>query len=204
MIIQTGSEIGNYKILSKIGSGGMGDVFLAEDTRLARRVAIKFLNQDLGKDAEKLSRFVQEAKTTSALTHPNILTVFEIGDFNGKPFIATEFIDGDTLRDRLSKEPLELGAALDITLQITAALAAAHEAGVIHRDIKPENIMIRKDGLLKGPGLWSCKTRPDFDRKHSNNGSSIRYPFRDNRGYRRLHVPRAGQGSQNRQPQRYF
>ncbi len=160
MTIETGLEIGNYKIVSNIGSGGMGEVFLAEDTRLNRRIAIKFLNEDVGSDVEKLSRFIQEAKTASALNHPNILTVFEIGDFNGTPYIATEFIDGETLRERLAKDPLDLDSAMGLTLQITAALAASHDAGVIHRDLKPENIMIRNDGLVKVLDFGLAKLAP--------------------------------------------
>jgi serine/threonine protein kinase/Tfp pilus assembly protein PilF len=142
--------LSHYRIVSKIGAGGMGEVYLAQDTRLDRKVAIKFLNEEFSKDADKLTRFVQEAKAASALNHPNILTVYEIGDVDGKNYIATELIDGKTLREHLShKESLPLNTILKIGVQVSEALSAAHQAGIIHRDIKPENIMLRKDGYAK-------------------------------------------------------
>ncbi len=128
----------------------MGEVYLAQDTKLDRKVAIKFLQQEFSKDADKLGRFIQEAKAASALNHPNILTVYEIGEVDGKNYIATELIDGQTLREHLShKESLQLNAILKIGVQVSEALSAAHQAGIIHRDIKPENIMLRKDGYAK-------------------------------------------------------
>src|SRR5258707_4098867 len=133
-----------------IGAGGMGQVYLAQDTKLDRKVAIKFLHEEFSKDADKLNRFVQEAKAASALNHPNILTVYEIGEVDGKNYIATELIDGKTLREHLShKESLPLNTILKIGVQVAEALSAAHQAGIIHRDIKPENIMLRKDGYAK-------------------------------------------------------
>src|SRR6266540_4254860 len=144
------SCISHYRIVSKIGAGGMGEVYLAQDTKLDRKVAIKFLNEEFSQDANKLKRFIQEAKAASALNHPNILTVYEIGDVDGKNYIATELIDGQTLREHLSlKESLSLNPVLKIGVQVAEALSAAHHAGIIHRDIKPENIMIRKDGYAK-------------------------------------------------------
>src|SRR6202171_6469976 len=137
-------------IVSKIGAGGMGEFYLAEDTKLDRKVAIKFLHEAFSKDADKLARFIQEAKAASALNHPNILTVYEIGEVNGKNYIATELTDGQTLREHLShKESLQLNSILKIGVQVSEALSAAHQAGIIHRDIKPENIMLRKDGYAK-------------------------------------------------------
>ena len=128
----------------------MGEVYLAQDTKLDRKVAIKFLHEEFSKDADKLNRFVQEAKAASALNHPNILTVYEIGEVDGKNYIATELIDGHTLREHLShKESLQLNSILKIGVQVSEALSAAHQAGIIHRDIKPENIMLRKDGYAK-------------------------------------------------------
>ncbi len=145
-----GRSLGHYRIISKIGAGGMGEVYLAEDTKLDRKVAVKFLNDEFSQDADKLKRFVQEAKAASALNHPNILTVYEIGESEGKNYIAAEFIEGETLRVRLSaKEPISLNAILKIGIQVAEALTAAHAAGIIHRDIKPENIMIRRDGYAK-------------------------------------------------------
>ena len=144
------TTLSHYRIVSKIGAGGMGEVYLAEDTKLDRKVAIKFLNEEFSKDSDKLRRFVQEAKAASALNHPNILTVYEIGEVDGKNYIATELIDGHTLREHLSrKEPLSLNATLKIGIQVAEALSAAHQAGIIHRDIKPENTMIRRDGYAK-------------------------------------------------------
>ena len=140
----------HYVIISKLGSGGMGEVYLAQDTKLDRKVAIKFLHEGFSKDADKLGRFIQEAKAASALNHPNILTVYEIGEADGNNYIATELIDGQTLREHLShKESLQLSAILKIGIQVSEALAAAHQAGIIHRDVKPENIMLRKDGYAK-------------------------------------------------------
>jgi eukaryotic-like serine/threonine-protein kinase len=148
--LATNTTLSHYRIVSKIGAGGMGEVYLAQDTKLDRKVAIKFLNQEFSKDEDKLNRFVQEAKAASALNHPNILTVYEIGEIEGKNYIATELIDGHTLRQHLTAiEPLPLNQILKIGVQVSEALAAAHQAGIIHRDIKPENIMIRKDGYAK-------------------------------------------------------
>jgi serine/threonine protein kinase/Flp pilus assembly protein TadD len=150
MKLSSGSKVGHFKILSQIGKGGMGEVYLAEDLKLDRRVAIKFLNEKYSQDQEKLRRFIQEAKATSALNHPHILTIHEIDEFEGNHYIATEYIEGETLRDHLNKkDTLSLNRILKIGIQTAEALFAAHEAGIIHRDIKPENIMIRKDGYVK-------------------------------------------------------
>ena len=146
---ENGERVGHYEIISPIGEGGMGEVFLAKDTRLNRSVALKLLAAHITEDANRVSRFRQEALATSALNHPNIVTIYEIGEWRGRDFIATEFIDGMTLRDVLREKKLSIGEALDIALQTASALAAAHGAGIVHRDIKPENIMIRPDGLVK-------------------------------------------------------
>ncbi|HQX56047.1 MAG TPA: protein kinase [Pyrinomonadaceae bacterium] len=143
------TELSHYRIVSKIGEGGMGEVYLAKDTKLDRRVAIKVLSGDAAGDDDRIRRFMLEAKAASALNHPNILTVFEMGTVDGLRYIATEFISGETLRDRLNREPMTLRETLDVGVQAAAALNAAHEAGIIHRDIKPENIMVRDDGLVK-------------------------------------------------------
>ena len=143
------SLLGHYRILQKIGAGGMGEIYLAEDTRLERKVALKILPLEFAEDSERMSRFVREAKSASALNHPNIITIHEINEYENTHFIATEFIDGEMLRDRLRKEELTIEEALDIAVQTVSALSVAHEAGITHRDIKPENIMIRRDGLVK-------------------------------------------------------
>jgi eukaryotic-like serine/threonine-protein kinase len=144
-----GELIGHYRIESLIGIGGMGEVYLARDERLGRKVALKLLPERLTADETQLSRFKTEARAASALNHPNILTVYEIGAEGNRQFIATEFIEGMTLRASLRCERMNLHAALEIAVQVASALAAAHEAGVVHRDIKPENIMLRPDGYAK-------------------------------------------------------
>src|SRR5437899_3331095 len=143
-------SISRYRILEKLGAGGMGEVFLAEDTKLGRKVALKILAEELTQNRDRLSRFDQEAYAASALNHPNILTIYEMGDEGGRHYIATEFVDGVTLRKRLSSGvPMELEEVLDIAIQIAGALEEAHAAGIVHRDIKPENIMIRRNGHVK-------------------------------------------------------
>jgi TolB-like protein/Tfp pilus assembly protein PilF len=144
-----GESIGHYRIESLIGAGGMGEVYLARDELLGRKVALKFLPERLTTEATQLSRFKTEARTASALNHPNILTVYEIGTEGSRQFIATEFIEGPTLRASLEHGRMNLHDALGIAVQAASALAAAHEAGVVHRDIKPENIMLRPDGYVK-------------------------------------------------------
>ena len=143
------TSISRYRILQKLGAGGMGEVYLAEDTKLGRKVALKLLSEELTHNRDRLSRFDQEAYAASALNHPNILTIYEMGDEGGRHYIATEFIDGITLRRRLAGQPMDLTEILDIAIQITGALEEAHAAGIIHRDIKPENVMIRKNGHVK-------------------------------------------------------
>src|SRR6478736_4105550 len=144
-----GKLIGHYRIESLIGVGGMGEVYLARDERLGRKAALKLLPHSLTADEAQLSRFKNEARSASALNHPNILTVYEIGAEGNRQFIATEFIEGITLRASLAGGRINPHAALEIAVQVASALAAAHEAGVVHRDIKPENIMLRPDGYAK-------------------------------------------------------
>src|SRR5436190_1675762 len=143
------STISRYRILEKLGSGGMGDVYLAEDMRLGRKVALKLLAEDVTGNRERLGRFDQEAYAASALNHPNILTVYEMGDEGGRHFIAAEYVDGVTLRRRLATWPMDLSDVLSVAVQVADALEEAHAAGIIHRDIKPENIMIRRNGHVK-------------------------------------------------------
>jgi serine/threonine protein kinase len=144
-----GQEFGRYKVLSSLGVGGMGEVYLAADAKLSRKVALKFLPTQFTQDAARVKRFIREAKTVSALNHPNIITIYEIGISDDEHFLATEFVDGQTLRERLAHGRLPLKEALEIALQISAALDAAHDAGIVHRDIKPENVMLRRDGYVK-------------------------------------------------------
>ena len=140
--LKAGIKLGHYNILSRLGTGGMGEVWLAEDSRLGRKVAVKPLLGKFASDPERLRRFETEARAASATNHPNIVTIFEIGNSNGISFIAQEFVDGETLRNRLARGPIPLIEALDISYQVANALATAHGAGIIHRDIKPENIML--------------------------------------------------------------
>src|SRR5213076_863095 len=144
-----GKLIGHYRIESLVGVGGMGEVYLARDERLGRKAALKLLPDSLTTDETQLSRFKNEARTASSLNHPNILTVYEIGAEGNRQFIATEFIEGITLRVSIGRGRINPHTALEIAVQVASALAAAHEAGVVHRDIKPENIMLRPDGYVK-------------------------------------------------------
>ncbi|HVG34946.1 MAG TPA: protein kinase, partial [Pyrinomonadaceae bacterium] len=149
MTIPQGTRLGRYEVHSSIGVGGMGEVYLAEDVRLGRTIALKILPAEMASDLQRMSRFMQEARATSALNHPNIITIHEIDQTDSLHFIITEFIDGVTLRGRMKAARIEIGEALDITAQVVSALAAAHSAGIVHRDIKPENVMLRSDGLVK-------------------------------------------------------
>ncbi len=147
--LHAGDVVEPYEIISFISRGGMGEVYLAQDKRLGRKVALKLLPSSVTKDPERLSRFQQEARAASALNHPNIITVYEIRDANSTLMIATEFVEGNTLRELLALKSITLNQALQIAIQVADALAAAHQAGIVHRDIKPENIMIRPDGYVK-------------------------------------------------------
>jgi serine/threonine-protein kinase len=147
--LSPGTKLGRYEIRSQLGAGGMGEVYLALDTELDRTVAIKILPEALASDPDRLQRFVQEAKSASALNHPHILTIYEIGTVGSTRFIATELIEGDTLGQRIRSASLSLNEVLEIATQIAGALSVAHAAGIIHRDIKPENIMVRRDGYIK-------------------------------------------------------
>ena len=144
-----GQLIGRYRVVHRIGGGGMGEVFLAHDESLDRRVALKLLTGGLAHGEERVRRFRQEALAASSLNHPNIITIHEVGPWDQGGFMATEFIEGSTLRSLMDGKPLPLARALDIAVQITRALSAAHGAGIVHRDVKPENVMVRPDGLVK-------------------------------------------------------
>src|SRR6266404_2844306 len=149
MTLAAGTKLGRYEIRSKLGEGGMGEVYLALDTKLDRKVALKILPAEVAAHPDRMKRFVQEAKSASALNHPNIITIYEIEQIDSLHFIATEFIDGQTRRQRLKNGPLKIGEMLEVAIHAASALAAAHAAGIVHRDIKPENIMLRRDGIVK-------------------------------------------------------
>lgn len=143
------TTLSHYRIISKLGAGGMGEVYLAEDTKLDRRVALKILPTEFANDADRMSRFVREAKSASALNHPNIITIHEIGGTDLTHFIASEYVQGDTLHNLIRDRKLDLKTTLDVAIQVASALNAAHKVGIIHRDIKPDNVMVRPDGLVK-------------------------------------------------------
>src|ERR1043165_7856859 len=148
MSLPDGTRIGRYVVRTLLGAGGMGEVYLADDSQLRRKVALKLLPADFAANKDRLNRFRQEALAASSLNHPNILTIYEIGSESEHHFIATEFVDGEPLRHYVSRTSPELREILDICVQAASALAASHAAGVVHRDIKPENIMVRSDGYV--------------------------------------------------------
>src|SRR5256886_296774 len=149
MTLPPGTRLGRYEIRAHIGTGGMGEIYLAQDVELERILALKILPAEFASDPSRMRRFIQEARAASGLNHPNILTIYEINHEGTTPFIATEFIDGLTLRKRIKGGAVPVMEALDTAIQIASALDAAHRAGIVHRDVKPENVMLRKDGYVK-------------------------------------------------------
>src|SRR5262245_53913957 len=160
MTLPSGTKLGSYEILAPLGAGGMGEVYRARDNRLERAVALKVLPTDFAKDADRLRRFEQEARATSALNHPNILTVHDFGLHEGAPFIVMELLEGEELRAQLDEGALSVRKAIEYAQQITAGLAAAHEKGVVHRDLKPENLFVTKDGRVKILDFGLAKLKP--------------------------------------------
>lgn len=183
--LERGQKIGNYIVLDKIGAGGMGEVYLATDTRLDRNVALKILPADVAADKQRMQRFGQEARITSALNQPNILTIFEFGEVDSLHFLATEYIDGQTLRNYLRARQPSLTEILEISMQIVAALDAAHEARIVHRDIKPENVMIRRrDHIVKvlDFGLAKLNERTSSSRRGSATDTEAQTEFKTKPG----------------------
>ncbi len=172
-----GKTLSHYRVLSLLGAGGMGEVYLAEDVRLDRKIALKILPPEFAADEARMSRFVREAKSASALNHPNIITIYEIGEIDGMHFIAAEFIEGETLCQRLKTQSFDLKTSLDIAIQVASALGTAHRAGIVHRDVKPENIMIRPDGLAKvldfGIAKLSERGGEEEKRSRGDNGTLL-------------------------------
>ncbi len=153
---------GHYRLIELIGRGGMAEVFRAEDSRLGRSVAIKFLNSEFRRDPERMRRFNQEARAVSALNHPNIIVVHDIGESEGVQFIVTEFVKGETVGRRIARGKLGIAEAVDVAIQVASALTASHEAGIVHRDMKPDNVMIRRDGVVKVLDFGLAKETIDF------------------------------------------
>src|SRR5256885_1095958 len=149
MTVDVGSQRGHYKIPSQIGAGGMGEVYLAEDTKLGRKVALKALPAEVAANEDRMRRFTQEAKAAAALNHPNIAHIYEIGEHGGTHFIALEFIDGQTLRELIHQRPADLAKLLRHLQHVAEGLAKAHAASIVHRDLKPDNIMVTRDGHAK-------------------------------------------------------
>jgi eukaryotic-like serine/threonine-protein kinase len=163
MAIQSGSKLGSYEVQLPLGAGGMGEVYLATQTNLGRQVAIKILSSTSASDPDRLRRFEQEARAASALNHPNIIFIYDVGRENSTAYIAMEFVDGRTLRALLESGPLSIKKGLQIAAQIADGLAKAHAAGIVHRDLKPENIMVARDGFVKTLDFGLAKLMPGFD-----------------------------------------
>ena len=164
VILEAGKKLGPYEIISPIGAGGMGEVYRARDTKLGRDVAIKVLREELASDPERLRRFELEARSASALNHPNIITIYEIGKVGSTSYIAMEFVEGKTLREVLTDAPLPTPKLVELGTQIAEGLAKAHGANIIHRDLKPENVMVTVDGYVKilEFGLAKLLAQPAF------------------------------------------
>src|SRR5437667_8145081 len=169
MTVASGTHLGPYEILAPLGAGGMGEVYRARDTRLCRDVAVKVLPSSFSADPNRLRRFEQEACAVGALNHPNILVVHDIGTHDGSPYVVSELLEGETLRERMGGTAVGQRRAIDFALQIAHGLAAAHEKGIVHRDLKPDNVFITKDGRVKILDFGIAKlTQPDATRSQTD------------------------------------
>ncbi len=199
MTLAPGTELGRYEIRSKIGEGGMGEVYRAFDPKIGREVAIKVLPAELAANKERVARFEQEAQAAGALSHPNILAIYDVDTQGNILYVVSELLEGEELRDRLEQGPLSVRKAIEYAQQIVSGLCAAHEKGIVHRDLKPENLFITKDERVKilDFGIAKLTTSP----QSTNAGSHL--PRNDNR-YGRLYVARAGSRGSGRSPLRYI
>jgi serine/threonine protein kinase len=161
MALTSGTKIGPYEIVSLLGAGGMGEVYRARDSRLRREVAVKVLPPSFAQDADRLRRFEQEARVVGALNHPNILAIFDVGAQDGAPYLVSELLEGQSLRQLMQGSPLPQRKAVEYGIQIARGLAAAHEKGVVHRDLKPDNIFVLNDGRIKILDFGLAKLRRD-------------------------------------------
>ena len=181
MALAAGTRLDSFEIVAPLGAGGMGEVYRARDVTLKRDVAIKVLPEYWSRDPERLHRFEQEAQATAALNHPNIVSIFHVGQYDGSPYIVTELLHGETLRERLRRGPLRLREAIDVGGDIGRGLAAAHDAGIIHRDLKPENIFVTKDGHVKILDFGLAKLNPA--KSASSDGSTASFQQQTSPGH---------------------